>query len=145
MIFMLTGCEKNKIEDQLATCTKQESTHHETITLSGTNGKVSRFDAVYKYEPSIFGAVNLDNVKEEKKQEFINNMYTNLRFEKDKEYDGFNISVSVTDKVIVSYGGDINNNEAQTQLKKLGIDFSETDLIFKNAVESYKTVGYTCQ
>lgn len=144
MVGLLTGCEK-EIQEQSITCTKQESTHHETITLSGTNGKVSRFDAIYKYEPSIFGTDNLDNVEEDKKQEFINNMYTNLGFEKDKEYDGFNISVSVTDKVIVSYGGDINNNEAQTQLKKLGIDFSKTDLNFESAVDSYEIAGYTCK
>lgn len=145
MVGVLTGCGKTKIEDQTATCTKQASTHHETITLSGTNGKVSRFDAVYKYEPSVFGADNLDNVTEEQKQEFINNMYTNLGFEKDKTYDGFNIKVEVEDKVIVTYGGDVNNTSAQTELKKLGIDFSNADLTFENAVDSYKTSGYTCK
>lgn len=143
-IGVLTGCGTSEIKEQTATCTKQESTHYEAITLSATNDKVSRFDATYKYEGSVFGADNLDNVTEEQKQEFINNMYTNLGFEKDKDYDGFNIKIEVEDKVIVTYGGDINNASAQIQLKKLGIDFSNTDLTFTNAVESYKLSGYTC-
>lgn len=145
IIIVLTGCEKTEIKDQTAACTKQESTHHETITLSGTNGKVSRFDAIYKYEPSVFGVDNLVNITEEQKQEFINNMYTNLGFEKDKVYDGFNIKIEVEDKIIVTYGGDVNNTLAQTEFKKLGIDFSKTDLTFENAVDSYKTSGYTCK
>lgn len=148
MVGVITGCGKAdeiKIKDQTAICTKQESTHHETITLNGTSGKVSRFDAVYKYEPSVFDTDNFDYVTEEQKQEFINNMYSNLGFEKDKVYDGFNIKVEVEDKVIVTYGGDINNTSAQTELKKLGIDFSNTDLTFENAVDSYQIAGYTCE
>ena len=145
MLFTITACSDKKIEDKIATCSIKTDTHYENVILNGTNGKVTRFEATYEYINEAIGIENMENVSSEQKQLLVDNMYTNLGFEKEKVYDGFDIDITVTDKLIVKFSGDINNKSATESFKKLGLDFSNTDLNFKNAIKSYEDSGYNCK
>ena len=141
MVFVVTGCTEEKV----ATCTSQQDTHQETVIINGENDKVTIYQVTYKYENSLLGIESMDDYTEEQKQAFVDNMYNNLKFEKDKKYDGFEIDIRVEDQVIVEFSGDVNNESAREQFLKLGIDLSNADLGFDKAVQSYRNSGYTCK
>ena len=145
MVFVVTGCTEEKIEEKVATCTSQQDTHFESVTINGENNKVTLYEVTYKYENSLLGVESMEDYTDEQKQAFVDNMYNNLGFEKGKKYDGFSIDIRVEDQVIVEFSGDVNNENARENFLKLGIDLSDANLGFEDAVHSYRLAGYTCK
>jgi len=80
MVFVVTGCTEEKV----ATCTSQQDTHFESVTINGENNKVTLYEVTYKYENSLLGVESMDDYTDEQKQAFVDNMYNNLGFEKEK-------------------------------------------------------------
>lgn len=144
-ITIVTGCGEQKIEEQIAICTIQKETYTETTEINGSNGEVTTVDTTYEYENSAFGIDASTTITDEQKQMMVDNMYKNIGFEKDKTYDGFEINITFKDKLVINFGGNVKNEKAKEQFKKLGIDFSKTSLEFDQAVQSYKNTGYTCK
>ena len=139
MLGIFSGCEK---QEQTTTCTIDKNTYYETQILRGKD-KVEQLEMTYVYDNSLFNVESLNNFTEDQKEQIKTNMLNNLGFEKTK-YEGFEIIIDIQDKMTVTIKIDIS--KADTNItKKVGIDFSNTNLNYDEAVKSYKDIGYTCK
>lgn len=142
MLLFITGCGRG---EQVVTCTKHVDGIYETIVLNATSNKITNVDATYKYDNSLLNIDSIKNITDEQKDKIINTMYKNLGFSKNEVYDKFTFNISIDDQLIVSFSGDINDETASNNFKKMGIDFKSTDLQLKKTIAMYKKDNYICK
>lgn len=141
MACMLTGCGKDK--ETSATCNYKNEQFDSTVRLSAKNDKIEKVGLTYVYENSALGIESFDNVTDEQKEQIKENMLTILGLT-EESYEGFAIDITIEDKMKVNIEIDIATADKDA-LKKLGIDFSNTDMSLANAVKTYKDQGFTCE
>lgn len=137
IVVLLTGCKKNTN----ITCTKNSNTRDETIILNVIED-VIKIKGTYKYKNQIFGLESMNNISEIQKQSFIDSMYTNLDFDSSTTYKDFNIDIKVEDRIVINFNGNIKKNEENINLKKIGINYFDTNL--DNVMKYYESSGYKC-
>lgn len=142
MICVVTGCGKED-EVKTVTCTKQESAYSNTTTLTSKNGEVGKIKITYAYDNSAMGVSSFNDVTDEQKEQIKTNMLTTLGFN-DKTYEGFSINVYFDDQMKTDIEINMETVE-QEALDKVGLNFSNTNKDFDDAVQSYKDTGYTCE
>lgn len=139
MLGVFSGCEK---EEKTTTCTIDRSSYSETQKLTGKRN-VEQLELTYVYENSLFNIDSFNDLTDEQKEQIKTTMLTNLGFDK-TSYDGFEIIVDIQDKMTVTMKIDIAKADTSVT-KKVGIDFSSTNLNYDDAVKSYEDIGYTCK
>lgn len=144
-------CEKSKYIKVIY----NENNYQESLKSSLKEGyihisELDKFDIEYikkelaemwklETEQVVIRDVNTDIIKEQIKT----NMLTTLGFN-DKTYEGFSINVYFDDQMKVDIEVDMDTVE-QEALTKVGLNFSNTNLDYDDAVQSYRTGGFTCE
>lgn len=139
MLGTFSGCGK---EEKTTTCTIDRSSYNETQKLTGKD-KVEQLEMTYVYDNSLFNIETLNTLTDEQKEQIKTSMLTNLGFDK-TSYEGFEILVDIQDKMTVTMKIDIAKADTSVT-KKVGIDFTNTNLDYDDAVKSYEDLGYTCK
>lgn len=142
MVFVVTGCDE-KEEVKTFACTSKFDKYTNTTTLTSENGKVGKVKVTYAYDNEAMGVTSFNDVTDEQKEQIKTNMLTTLGFN-DKTYEGFSINVYFDDQMKVDIEVDMDTVE-QEALTKVGLNFSNTNLDYDDAVQSYRTGGFTCE
>lgn len=141
LCFIATGCG-NKAETK--TCTRTvEGSYDETFVMSATNNTIDKIDVTYVYYNELFGVETLSNLTDEQKTQIKNEMLKNLSLEK-YEYDGLKISIDIADRMTVNIKAELNVADVDV-MKKIGLDFTNTNKNFDDGVKSMTDASYTCK
>lgn len=141
ILFASTGCGSEKIVDS-ATCTKKEEQYYHTVRLKAKDNKVETMGITFVYENSALGIESFKDVSDEQKEKIKESMLKNLGLE--GTYEGFSIDVYFDDQMKVDLEIDIEKADKEA-LKKLNMDFSNTNLDMNDSIKSYKDTGFTCK
>ncbi len=141
MVFTLSGCGKDKIESK--TCTRTVDSYVETTKYTATNSEIDKINAEFVYDNSLFGVETLSTLTDEQKETIKSNFLTNLGLES-YTYEGLTIALDIEDQLKVTIDADLKKADADI-LKKLGYDFSNTNMNFDEGIKSLVEAGYTCK
>lgn len=145
MMVMLTGCGEDILKEDViasSTCTKQNEDYHETLTVMATNDEINNVELTFVYENSLFGVDTLSTLDETQKEQVKANMLTNLGLES-STYEGFEVVIDIQDKMTVTIKADLTKADSEV-LKKVGLDFSNTNMSYEDAVKSLEAEDYSC-
>lgn len=147
----LTGCsigtEENDTpkEDVIATktCTQEYDDYVGTYVLTATNDEIDKIEMTYVYNNSLFNVDTLATLTEEQKEQIKTNMLSTLGLD-NATNEGMEIQIDIQDQMTVTIKADLKVADAAV-LKKVGLDFSNTDMSLEAAVKGYEKDGATCQ
>lgn len=146
LAFMLTvgitGCGTKEDIVTTKTCTKQNEGYHETYKLTATNDEIEKIELIYLYDNSLFGVETLSTLDEATKEQIKTNMLNTLGLES-TTYEGFEVNIDIQHQMTVTINADLTKADADV-LKKVGLDFSKTNMSLKTAVAAFKSDGSTC-
>lgn len=137
----LCGCGKDKITS--TSCTLSQSGMEMAYTLTATNDKIDKISLTITPDNTLFGVDSLSTLTDEQKEQVKTGMLTNLGLEKDN-YEGLKIDIKIEDKMDIKVDADLKKADKEI-LKKIGMDFSKTNMSLKDAKEEMAETGATCK
>ncbi len=145
IIFMLiilatTGCVKDK--ETSKTCTTISDNITYIYKYNATNDIIDKFEMNLLFDNSLFGVDSLDVLTDNQKEQIKLNILNTLGLQ-NTNYDGISINIDINDKINVSIVADLKIADKDF-LKKLGFNFSNTDMSLKNTVKIIEENGAVC-
>lgn len=140
MILFVCGCGKDEVLTN--TCTLKEDGLEQTYKMTATNDEINKVELEIVYDNETLGVDSLEGLTNDQKEQIKTNMLTTLGLEQ-TTYEGFEIKIDIEEKMTVTIDADLTKADAEV-LKKVGLDFSNTDMSLENAVEDFKDTGATC-
>jgi len=139
LFVALTGCGKKETK----TCTITEDNQKQIITVSATNNTVDEMEMTMIFESDFFGMDDLNALTNDQKEQIKTNMLKALGLEK-SNYDGFSITIDITDVMTVVIDADLEVVDPDV-IKKVGLDFTDTDMDFDRGIQSLIDNGAVCK
>lgn len=146
MVLTFAGCGNDSIKEDVVatkTCSRQNDGYEEIYKWTATNDKIEKVELSIVYDNSMFGVETLSTLTNEQKEQIRKNMLTTLGLESNS-YEGIEINIDIEDKMTVSIDADLKKADEKV-LKKVGLDFSDTDLSLKTAVSAAEEDGASCK
>lgn len=137
----LTGCGEDVVETK--TCSKQNKDYHETYVLTATNDEIEKVELKFVYENSMFGLDTLANLDDATKETIKTSMLKTLGLDS-SSYEGFEVNIDIQDQMTVTIKADLTTADAEI-MKKVGLDFANTDMSLKRAVSDLEDSGSVCE
>lgn len=141
MVLLVTGCGEDVIETK--TCTLvQEGTMEQTFKLTATNDEINKVELTMVYDNAIFEVDTLSTLTDDQKEQVKTNMLTTLGLDS-TSYEGLEIIIDIAHQMTVTLIADLEKADVEV-LKKVGLDFTDTDMSLKRAISDMKNSGGTC-
>ena len=141
LMLTLTGCGKDVISTK--NCTMQNDSYVEIYKITATNDEIDKVELTIVYDNSMFNVESLDILDDTQKDQIKTNMLDTLGLES-TTYEGFEINIEVEEQMSVNIKADLKLADTEV-LKKVGLDFSNTDMSFERAVKDLEETGAVCE
>lgn len=137
----IVGCGKKVITTK--TCTTDQEDYLETYKLTATNDQIDKVEIVYLYDNELFEVDTLSDLNEEQKDQIKTNMLKTLGLES-TTYEGFEVNIDIQDQMTITIKADLTLVDPEV-LKKVGLDFSDTNMSLKEAISDMTKAGAVCE
>lgn len=143
----LIGCNNKDLEETkdtviTKTCTEKNDGVEQKYEWTATNDKIESVVLTITYDNSIFDVDSLSSLDDTTKVQMQTNMLTALGLE-NASYKGMKINIDIQDQMIIKINADLTTANTKV-LKKVGLDYSKTDMSLENTVKVWQKNGATC-
>lgn len=136
-LFTTTGCVKEAKEES-KTCTMEEEGLKTVYRFDATDNEIHKVSMAMTFDDE-----NMKNLSEEDQEQFKKIMLDSMGLE-DKTYEGMNISFDFSDKMTIVIDADLKK-VSKEDIKKVGFDFSNTDMSLDATIKDMEKDGATCK
>ena len=137
LLLITTGCTKEAKETS-KTCTMEEEGMKQVYTFGATDGEIDKVSIAMTFDDE-----SMKNLTDEDKEQFKQIMLDSMGLE-DKTYEGMSISFDFSDKVTITIDTDLKK-ASKDDMKKVGLDFDDTDMSLAKTIKEMEKDGATCK
>lgn len=136
-LFTTTGCAKEAKEES-KTCTMEEEGLKTVYKFDAIDNEIHKVSMAMTFDDK-----NMNNLSKEDQEQFKKIMLDSMGLE-DKTYEGMNISFDFSDKMTIVIDADLKK-ASKEDMKKVGFDFSDTDMSLDATIKDMEKDGATCK
>jgi len=141
-VIILSGCGKDKVTTTVCNYTDGDGSKM-AFDLSATNDEIDRVKMTVVPSNTLMGISSFKDLDDDTKNQIKDAFLAEYGLEKDT-YEGLKIEIVFDDNMNITFDADLKVADEEI-LKKIGMDFEDSDMSLERAIEDMEAEGYTCK